>query len=559
MNITTIVTGIWDIKRDSLTGHWKRDFNHYLNNFDKLLKTDINMIIFIESKYENFVRERRDDKNTLIVIKEIEWFKDNGLIFEKIQRIRKDPRWYTQVGWLSDSTQAKLEMYNPIVMSKMFLLNDARILDKFNSTHLIWLDGGITNTVHEGYFTHDKVLNKLDKYFNNFTFVAFPYDGKEEIHGFEYKKMCKLSGDEVNKVARGGIFGGPVELISNVNELYYNLLNNTLEEGYMGTEESLFTILMYQYPKIFNYYEIESDGLLSTFFENLKNDNLILKYEKSHLDINKNIDKNNVGLYVIGFNSPKQFETLVASMLEYDKNFILKPKKFLLDNSTDLSTTEKYKELCKKHGFEHIKKNNLGICGGRQFIAEHAHDNNFDYYFFFEDDMFFYPKKGEVCRNGFNRYVENLYNTILTIMKENEFDFLKMNYSEFYGDNGTQWAWYNVPQEVRNKYFPWKKDLPIMGLDPDAPRTQFNSIKTKNGVSYADGEIYYSNWPQIVSNNGNILMFLVDKWERPYEQTWMSYIYQETKKGNIKPGLLLLTPTEHDRFDFYPASERKES
>jgi hypothetical protein len=246
-------------------------------------------------------------------------------------------------------------------------------------------------------------------------------------------------------------------------------------------------------------------------------------------------------------------------MLEYDKNFILKPKKFLLDNSTDLSTTEKYKELCKKHGFEHIKKNNLGICGGRQFIAEHAHDNNFDYYFFFEDDMFFYPKKGEVCRNGFNRYVENLYNTILTIMKENEFDFLKMNYSEFYGDNGTQWAWYNVPQEVRNKYFPWKKDLPIMGLDPDAPRTQFNSIKTKNGVSYADGEIYYSNWPQIVSNNGNILMFLVDKWERPYEQTWMSYIYQETKKGNIKPALLLLTPTEHDRFDFYPASERKES
>jgi hypothetical protein len=38
----------------------------------------------------------------------------------------------------------------------------------------------------------------------------------------------------------------------------------------------------------------------------------------------------------------------------------------------------------------------------------------------------------------------------------------------------------------------------------------------------------------------------------------MSYSYQETIKGNINPGVLLLTPTEHDRFDFYPAELRKE-
>jgi hypothetical protein len=54
-------------------------------------------------------------------------------------------------------------------------------------------------------------------------------------------------------------------------------------------------------------------------------------------------------------------------------------------------------------------------------------------------------------------------------------------------------------------------------------------------------------------------MFLETTWARPFEQTWMSFIYQETKKGNINPGLLLLTPTEHDRFDFYDGSLRKES
>ena len=47
--------------------------------------------------------------------------------------IRNNPEWYNQAGWLSQSTQARLEMYNPLVMSKVFLLNDAKIMDPFNS------------------------------------------------------------------------------------------------------------------------------------------------------------------------------------------------------------------------------------------------------------------------------------------------------------------------------------------------------------------------------------------------------------------------------------------
>ena len=54
-------------------------------------------------------------------------------------------------------------------------------------------------------------------------------------------------------------------------------------------------------------------------------------------------------------------------------------------------------------------------------------------------------------------------------------------------------------------------------------------------------------------------MFLTEKWAHPFEQTWMSYIFQDTIKGNIKPAMLLMTPTEHDRFDFYDGKLRKES
>ena len=557
MSKLTLVTGLWNIKRDELGEGWSRSFEHYLEKFDQLLKVDNNMIIFGDSSLEEFVFQRRSKDNTLFISRSTDWFKNE--FFDKIQKIRTDEKWYSQSGWLSESTQARLEMYNPLVMSKVFLLHDAKIFDPFDSEHMFWIDAGLTNTVHQGYFTHDKVLDKLPKYINKFSFVCFPYEANNEIHGFKFSEINNIAGTKVELVGRGGFFGGPKNTIGDINSIYYNILQSTLSQDLMGTEESIFSIMVYKHADMVDYFEIESNGLFGKFFEDLKNDSLVRKNKENLLSPSDDLDVNNAALYVITFNSPKQFETLIESMNQYDSNFLSKPKKFLLDNSSDLTTTDRYKELCEQHGFEHIKKDNLGICGGRQWIAEHSEENEFDFYFFFEDDMFFYPKKGEVCRNGFNRYTNDLYHKTLTITKKYQYDFLKMNYSEFYGDNGVQWSWYNVPQSFREQHWPDKSKLPVQGIDPNAPRSKFNHIRTHQGVSFIDGEIYYCNWPQVVTKHGNRKMFLTEKWAHPFEQTWMSYIFQETIKGNIKPAMLLMTPTEHDRFDFYDGKLRKES
>jgi hypothetical protein len=553
----TLVTGLWNIKRDQLNQGWSRSFDHYLQKLEELLKVETNLIIFGEEEIREFVESRRSGDNTQFIARDTEWFK-NTVPYDRIQEIRNNPDWYNQSGWLKDSTQGSLEMYNPLVMSKVFLLNDAKIMDKFNSTHLFWIDAGLTNTVHPGYFTHDKIQDKLPKIFNKFGFIAFPYDANSEIHGFSYPKINEYAKNDVKLVCRGGLFGGRKDTIGDINGLYYDLLHTTINDGYMGTEESLFSILLYRHPDLIEYAEIEYNGLISKFCEDLKNDTVDVK-TKSPVNTNLKLELTNTALYVITFNSPKQFETLITSMIDYDTDFLDKPKKFLLDNSSDLSTTEKYLELCKKYGFEHIKKDNLGICGGRQFIAEHSEENGFDFHFFFEDDMFFYNGKETVCRNGFNRYTKNLYRKVLDIIKQEGFDFVKMNYTEFYGDNGTQWSWYNVPQSVREQFWPEKSSLPVRGLDPNAPKTKYEKIISYEGIPYTSGDVYYCNWPQVVTREGNKKMFLNTTWAHPFEQTWMSHIYQETKKGNIKPGLLLTTPTEHNRFEFYEGHLRKES
>ena len=303
MSSITIVTGLWNINRDGLSEGWSRSYKHYLDNFSKLLELPNNMIIFGESDLEEFVFSKRNHDNTQFIVRSTDWFK--GHFFDEIQKIRTSEDWLSQAGWLRESTQARLEMYNPLVMSKPFLLNDARVFDKFNSSHLFWLDAGITNTVHPGYFTHDKVLEKLDN-INKLSFIAFPYDAEGEIHGFEYKKLCELAGGKkVNKVLRGGFFGGPKEEIPNFNTLYYDLMGTTLKSGYMGTEESLFSILAYRHPDMIQYFEIEPNGLVYKFFEDLKDGTLKAKSElgdvvpRSYNVSNLNMSKKITWVFVV--------------------------------------------------------------------------------------------------------------------------------------------------------------------------------------------------------------------------------------------------------------------
>lgn len=554
----TLVTGLWDIKRDTLSEGWNRSFeDHYIPKFIDLLKVPCNLIVYGDKDLQEVVYTHRDRSNTLFIERGVEWFKNE--LFDTIQEIRSKPEWYSQAGWLKESTQAKLEMYNPLVMSKVFLLNDARIFDRFNSKHLYWIDAGLTSTVHIGYFTHDRVLDKLQNIVSKFLFVAFPYEAEKEIHGFSYPHINSYADDnDVKLIGRGGFFGGPIDTIAEVNGIYYDLLKSTLLEGFMGTEESIFSIMLYKYPRLISYSRLESNGLISKFFEDVKLDKVKIKSTPVN-SANTPLDYRRTGLYVITYNSPAQFERLCQSFELYDKDFLDLPVKFLLNNSLDRTTDDRYNELCEKYGFTQITKDNLGICGGRQFIAEHFDKQlELDYYLFFEDDMFFYGGEDLTCRNGFIRKVDELYKKSLEIINLENFDFLKLNFTEFFGDNQKQWSWHNVPQDVREREFPLNSVR--TGPDPrKAPFLKFTNIKSHRFLPYASGEIYYCNWPQIVSRKGNQKMFLDTTWQYPYEQTWMSHMFQLTVKGALNPGILLATPTEHDRFEFYPKEERREN
>ena len=562
-NKTTIVTGLWNMGREKLSDNFKRSYDEYKQKFIELLKSPVNMYIYVSKSDEELVWKHRSKKNTQVHIMELDAFDTWFEFFDQVQDIRKQPSWYNQVSWLADSPQAKLKYYNPIVFSKMFLLNNVTYYNPFQSEYFYWIDAGITNTVHPGYFSHDKVLNNLDAFteaVNRFTFLTYPYEPITEIHGFQLGGMYKFCNtDVVNYVCRGGFFGGKKDQINKLNGQYHSVLQQSLESNYMGTEESIFTILSHRYPDEIYEYTLNYDGLVWPFFEDLKNiDSFVEKIKSVPKKLTVDSVKNN--LYVLTFNSPAQFKTVCESIKAADTLLFTKSNKILINNSTDVNTFDEYDRLCLEYNFTEIHKDNIGVCGGRQFVAEHFDQSDADFYMFFEDDMLMNPPNMvESCKSGLSSYVPNLYETVIKIMLDGKLDFLKFSFSEFYGDNSVQWAWYNVPQEIRTLYWPEYDKLPVAGLDPHAPKTLFNAIQIVNGVSYITGEIYYSNWPQIVSRDGNRKMFLDTTWNNPYEQTWMSHMYQLTKTEELRPGVLLASPITHNRFEHYDDNLRKES
>ena len=272
----TIVSGLWNLSRNG------RDFDtHYVPRFKEFLQIDAPMILFLPEYLHDIVWNIRKPENTFIKTFELDDIQSlYSPHWNRTQQIRTNEKWLNMTGeggWLKGSPQATLEYYNPIVQSKMFMLHDASIYNNFTTDYFYWLDAGITNTVPSGHLIYDNCLDKLPDHTDPFIFLSYPYDATDEIHGFDFNAMNRYAGGTVKYVCRGGLFGGHKEQISEANATYYSLLQSSLGGGFMGTEESLFTIMAYKEPYLYKRYQLDGNGLIVKFTEALLKDTVKLE------------------------------------------------------------------------------------------------------------------------------------------------------------------------------------------------------------------------------------------------------------------------------------------
>jgi len=557
----TFITGLWDIKRGDAPESFRRDFKkHYLPNFKELLKLDINLIIYCNGEVETFVWEHRKQENTHVIRREKEFFQKGFDFFQQVQNIRNNEGWKSQAGWLRESPQSSLEYYNPIVFSKFFMLHDCCIINPFGTENFFWIDAGLSNTVNiSKYLSSKDNINKLSNLTDKLLFLSFPYDGQVEVHGFNKTQLNQYAEQNTEYVCRGGFFGGKPKAIKSLNSVYYELLRETLNSGLMGTEESIFTILSYTHSSDIDRVMINPNGLIGTFFENLEKDEIVIDKPKQIIISKRNIytDLNECKIYVLTFNSPNQLTLLLENWERTMPDLLTIREKILINNSTERKFDAEYEEIAKKYNFTIKNFNNIGICGARQWVAEDFNESDKDYYIFFEDDMLFY-EINKLCPKGLPTQHEDFLKKAFKIIKYENLDFLKLSFSEFFGDNSQQWAFTNIPKKIKDTYY--KGINLVFPKDYDKiPYVKTDYINSIEGLSYSCGEYYYCNWPLIFTKEGNKKLFLDVTWQHPYEQTWMSQCFQLQKKNVIKSGVLLLSPINHTRKYFYKAEVRREN
>lgn len=557
-----MVTALYDLGRGDANHHLadyqRRPFAEYLRAFDSVLRIDAPLSIYIPPALESYVWQRRGKDNTCVLVTPLEDWRKRFPFFEQVQRIRQDPVWRGRAAWLAESPQANLAFYNPIVMSKMGMLNDQQLTNPFGCERFLWIDAGLARTC-SGYLDDPDWVSRAEAALERFLFICFPYIGGGEVHGYDRAALARLAGtDYIRRVARGGLFGGSREAIGKANALYWRLLESSFAQGEMGTEESIFSAMTYLEPELFDRFEIEDNGLIGPFFESLQRGKTPLVRTRIFRGVGDVRREVSTAVYILTFNQPRQLALLIRSWRQQPA-FFERSAVYVIDNSTDEKALAENRALCAEEGFAHLPQGNIGICGGRQLAAELFAASGHDYMFFLEDDMLLAAPETPVCGSGFVRWVEGLYEKVLGIMQREKFDFLKLSFSELYGANSDQWAWYNVPASVRQSIWPAQSELPQMGFASSIPKVRFEEIGNFAGLAYATGEVYYSNWPQVVSREGNRRMFLDTRWAHPYEQTWMSHLFQETRAGRLRPAVLLASVIQHQRDYYYGAHERLES
>lgn len=549
----TIVSAIYDLGRGDI-GMFSRQFSIYVDNLKNLLKNNFNFVIFTDSKTKKLIlKDSSYGINVVFVVRDMDQLiQQNVDIYDKIQTVRKKEEWQNQVDWLKNSPQCLLKNYSFLTFNKQFFLNDSCIYNYHNSSYFFWIDCGINLTVTNDQLSYIKDVPSIIE--DKFLFIGFPYDiNSKEIHGFDRKILEQYAQEPISHICRGGFFGGHKDAISKVNSEYYDLLNNMSNEPTLGTEESAFSVLPLLNDKLYTVAGINSDGLIGKFFDDIKNNTV--NFIKRPDSVFNKLKNKKTALYILTFECPDQLcKTLTSFNHSYD--FLTKPHKIIVDNTENILIAEKNKIIAERFNCEYIKTNeNLGVCGGRQFIAEHFDNSDFDFYFYFEDDMAIESSFNH-DEFGFPKSISNLYKHCHEILVKEDIDFLKLNFVEFYGDSSKCWHFINLDKETREKYYPNRKKT-INNL----PNTEFIKIgKNENGFCYGISKnLYYSNWPCLFTKKGNKKLFIDEKLDRPHEQMWMAKNFKLQMNGDMICGVLFGSPIRHERRIFYKADLRKEN
>lgn len=255
----TWVLAIININRTVHYGHYRKFEEDYIPEVRKILTYNQPTVIRVQERYA-YLLEPYLHARAKLEYTELEDLR-TWEFYDRIEAIRKTEEWQNGAGWLKDAPQAYSDLYNPIVMNKLFWVREAARSNPFNTKYFMWYDSGVCNSgVSAAQMPRLTRRMKAMMADSRFFITCDPYPDGGEIHGCDRKlhqKFCQ--GAHTMFVCKGAVFGGDRDLIERYTEAYHDTITRTLAEKCLGTEETIFSILRYTHPHLTNWFRSSMD------------------------------------------------------------------------------------------------------------------------------------------------------------------------------------------------------------------------------------------------------------------------------------------------------------
>jgi len=255
----TLVTLLVDINRGD------RNFEeHYLKGLDNLLSVRNPLVVYAEKKHHAYIINRRKQlniatSNNRIEVREFNLnILQNHRYFNRIQSIINTDQWKNQAEWMKNNVISS-PYYIPLTLIKNDYLQTIAGQNPMGSKRFYWIDAGFYNSFGVSEPISEYNFLKINK--NNFALTSYPYSTNTEVHGYNINKMTEMIGRTPEYVCRATIFGGTVEQIISFNNKYFEYIEKSLNEGAIGTEEALFTIVEMKHPELVERYAMPSGDI----------------------------------------------------------------------------------------------------------------------------------------------------------------------------------------------------------------------------------------------------------------------------------------------------------
>ena len=262
MSKVTFVSALFNI--DRVDG---RKWDEYLKWFDITLKLKVPMVFFVTEDLVEFVRERRADDQTEIIIQDIDeipyyYLKDS------IQEILDSDQYKEDISD-PERIECKQAMYSVIQYSKFPWLTRASEVNPFGSDYFFWLDAGASR-FFEGYdlsqeYPSKEALKSLEGMGESFL-VQMNTEYYKDLANAETLDLDYLYDNR--SYVLGSMFGGHKNSLSKVGEMIDNILrNDMIANKTVNNEQIALGYLIKKYSDEFAIYERTNGKHMDLFQE----------------------------------------------------------------------------------------------------------------------------------------------------------------------------------------------------------------------------------------------------------------------------------------------------